>query len=139
VVLVGPTPASREVFMPGRRPVSRKKPPVSCPFCKELTPRPTLHMLVYSIDGARGGTCACGAAFVIDETGKNGGMALLDVLAMALDGDLDGALKLQARKDYRLAVINDPSRPSSPTGIQPKIWFAKLTQRGKDAEPAAAD
>ncbi len=128
--------------MPGRRPVARKKPPLMCPFCKELTPRPTRHMMVYSVDGARGGRCSCGAAFVCDETGKNGGMALLDVLAVALDGDLERVMELRARKDYRLAVVNDPGRPSSPSGVQPRIWFARLRDtppRSEAPQPGDAD
>ena len=95
-----------------------------CPFCDERLPAPAVLTQVFSQDG-RGGRCACGACFVVDETGRLGGIALLDAQAIACDGDLDRAQKL-APDELEVA-----SAPLAPSGRS----FGSPAQRGSPTEP----
>lgn len=107
---------------------ARKLPPVYCPFCKEVVPKAKKRRDLFSVDPVKAGTCVCGASFVYDVTGLHGGDALLDVLTLAT-GDISAAMKLQPKKDYRLAIINESFQRETPAGNMPKIWFVQL--RGK--------
>jgi hypothetical protein len=98
-----------------------------CPFCWEWLPEAKNLTRVFSSD-SRGGRCPCGAVFVVDETGRLGGQALLDALALACDGDLDRAENLDSKKDYEVKTKplgNDRFADHSPAA--PKIWAVKLT------------
>jgi len=88
---------------------------------------------VFNGGGCLGGRCECGAAFVIDETGREGGQASLDVVAIACDGDLDRALALTKKVDFRRRVRLLGGRSPAGTrravasgGMPPKVWFVKL-------------
>jgi hypothetical protein len=97
-----------------------------CPFCWEWLPPAELLTEVFSSD-SRGGRCPCGAVFVVDETGRQGGAALLDALALACDGDLDRAQKLDSNKDYEVKTKPlGPERFQSHSPAAPKIWAVKL-------------
>jgi len=92
-----------------RRPgTGRKSRPAFCLFCRAEIPRPAL------IQGTPrrafpGGRCTCGSSFVSDVTGKNGGEALVELLALACDGDMDRAWSLEQGRDYLLKVVSyDP-------------------------------
>jgi len=116
---------------PHRRVKSRKLPPILCAFCQQVVPKPRRQEDVFSVDDCKGGRCeGCGAVFVLDEAGKHGGSALLDALAMACDGDLDRAMKLQSKVDYRVAAVHDPRTRANPHGAKSKIWFVEL-RKGK--------
>jgi hypothetical protein len=89
---------------------------------------------VFSGEGCLGGRCDCGAVYVIDETGKDGGAALLDAQALACDGDLDRALRLDAKVDFQIKIRGLTARGrisadrSAVSGyLPPKVWFLKLT------------
>jgi hypothetical protein len=74
--------------------------------------------------------------FVLDETGKSGGQALLDALALACDGDLDRALRLDSEKDYELKT--KPLRESrfriqGHSYLAPKVWALRLKGSPEDA------
>lgn len=125
--------------MTGPKKLHRPRPPrapvfkVGCPFCWEWVPPATTHLNVFNGEGALGGQCAeCGAYFVLDETGKRGGQALLDVQALACGGDLDRALELREGPDFELqtreieASANTVSRLRGPAYLRPKAWFLKL-------------
>ncbi len=117
-----------------RKPGNRKrKPTVECPFCQALLPEPEHQDQVFSGGGALGGKCACGAVFCVDETGRQGGVALLDAQALACDGDLDRALALdvqaQAQVETRPWVPLGASklrRPRGPAYGDPHVWILKL-------------
>lgn len=119
---------------PHRRPIQRKLQ-VGCAFCWEWVPQPQ-RVSAYSPDGALGGRCECGAFYVVDETGKLGGQALLDITTMACDGDTERALKLESDVHYELRakplVERDPRQASGGPALRaslaarPKVWFLKL-------------
>ena len=113
----------------------RKEPRPTCPFCATEIPTPELRFDVYSSEGCLGGRCSCGAAFVIDETGKSGGVAVVDLQTLISDGDLSRAMKLETGRDIEIETRPFPRRsmPSAlPRGgyshLTPKIWFGKLIE-----------
>ena len=107
-----------------------------------LRPRPLPVLPSGPPGAATGGRCRCGAHFVLDITGRLGGEALLDLLALLEDGDLDRALALQADVDYEFADLPynprthslDPGRPKRRFGLS-KIFFI----RRRSASPPARD
>ncbi len=110
----------------------RKEPHAACPFCEEKIPRPTARESVSTDEKFDGGLCKCGAIFILDVTGKAGGVALLEALASIADGDLDAGMKLQAGVDYKLEQVSynprthslDPKRVRARFG-QPLLYFCK--------------
>jgi len=97
-----------------------------CPFCWEWLPTAEKLTTVFSSD-SRGGRCPCGAVFVVDETGRLGGQALLDALALACDGDLDRAVKLDSKRDYEVKTRPlGPERLADHSPAAPKVWAVKL-------------
>ena len=117
---------------------SRQK--ASCPFCWEWLPLPQRHRKVFSGDGCSGGRCECGAWFVFDVTGHEGGQAVLDVRALACEGDLDRALSLRDSVDAELKTqpllaLAAPSRRRVRRGADPdpKVWALRLKDAGKRA------
>jgi hypothetical protein len=117
------------------RGMKRKPQAIDCPFCGERLPDPQLSFAVFSGEGCNGGRCKCGAGFVVDETGKAGGQALMDAQAMACDGDLDRALKLDSNKDYKVkrrAYQSQTGRFADRLQVtsirQPVVWVLKLNE-----------
>jgi hypothetical protein len=97
-----------------------------CPFCWEWLPPAEPLTKVFS-SSSRGGCCPCGAVFVVDETGRLGGAALLDALALACDGDLDRAQTLDSKKDYEVKTRPlGQERFQNHSPAAPKIWAVKL-------------
>jgi hypothetical protein len=89
---------------------------------------------VFSGDGCLGGRCACSAVYVLDETGRDGGQALLDAQALACDGDLKRAMQLSNGVDFEVKTRDlgkregrTPSRAVVAGYLPPKVWFLKLT------------
>lgn len=106
---------------------------VGCPFCWEWIPTPKKQTNVFSPEGSLGGRCACGAVFVVDETGRSGGQALMDAQVLLCDGDLDRAMTLET--DVHVEVRNRPVQaqagaptrgPQGGSYMTPKVWFVKL-------------
>jgi hypothetical protein len=107
---------------------------VGCAFCWEPLPLPQVEREVFTGDGCLGGRCACGAVFVVDETGREGGLAQLDVLALLCDGDLDRAIRLDAAREVEFKTrdldggVGRYGRRAPVRGQLPaKIWFARFT------------
>ncbi len=111
----------------------RKGEPVLCPFCKAAVPRPgALAPLSAASSDAAGGRCGCGALFLFDASGREGGQLLLDGLARLCEGDLTRALALEGGTDYRIDSVGYNPRGHSAEPIRrggfgrPKLWFFKL-------------
>jgi hypothetical protein len=109
---------------------------IGCPFCWEYVPTPQRKIAVFSADGTLGGRCGgCGAAFVVDETGRSGGQALLDAQAVLCDGDLDKAMAMDShdyevkKRAYQGPTNSVGGRPQGHAYLQPKIWFLKLKDK----------
>ena len=106
-----------------------KKPTyrVGCPFCFEWLPKPKKVMGVFTGDGALGGQCEqCKAFFVFEESGRLGGQAVIDLQAMASEGDLDRALKLRPGIDceIRSKQLSEGGFKNDPT--KPQVWALKM-------------
>jgi hypothetical protein len=114
-------------------------PKIGCPFCWEWLPPAKTLLEAHSGDGCLGGTCSsCQASFVIDETGKRGGQALMDVRTLVCGGDWDRALAMTENVDYELktkAYQKDAHAFSRSmqeySYLQPKVWAAKLLEPKK--------
>jgi len=79
--------------------------PPACPFCGAALPRPKRRPW-NTASVLPGGRCACGATFVVDPTGRNGGQALLEALEDACGGDRERSLFLQPGRDYQELIEN---------------------------------
>lgn len=106
---------------------------LACVFCQAPLPRPEFRLDLYSSDGTFAGRCCCGAVFVIDETGRSGGQAVLDLQAMACHGDLDRALTLETDRDIEILDIPISRRliesvlpPGGYAHTPPRAWFGRL-------------
>ncbi|MFH1811365.1 MAG: hypothetical protein ABIJ09_21675 [Pseudomonadota bacterium] len=113
-------------------PSGRQPARTGCPYCWEWIPEPRKLDKVYTPDGCMGGRCECGAYFVIDEIGRNGGMALLNAQVLACDGDVDRALQLSHGDDFEV-LTRDYQQPGgvgfrgyAHASRRAKIWFLKL-------------
>jgi hypothetical protein len=120
---------------PKKKTLKARIPRIGCPFCWEWLPRPQMLSNVFSAGSTLGGRCDCGAFFTVDETGKSGGQTLLDLQALACDGDLDRALRIQEDIDFELKTKpyqfqSDPmGRVRGNPHLQPKIWALKLLDK----------
>gem|GEM_PF-4376416 len=106
---------------------------IGCGFCWELLPRPEVRHDAFTGDGCLGGRCECGAVFVVDETGREGGLARLDALALVCGGDLERATQLDADREVDFKTRDLSGRSESGGGraiaqgqMSPLVWFARL-------------
>lgn len=113
-------------------------PDIGCPFCWEWLPPPKVQLKSFSGSECKGGKCACGAFYVVDETGKAGGTALLDAQALACDGDLDKAMALREGVDFELKTkgYHGESRTLSGNArghshMDPKLWSLRLLNQSE--------
>ncbi len=93
-------------------PGMRREPHAACPFCEAKVRKPTPAPPQAGLDCSIG-RCACGADFLLDETGKQGGQRVLDALTLAGEGDLDRGLELRAGVDYELRGVGYNPRTHS--------------------------
>lgn len=80
-----------------------------CRFCSRSLPRPARReeALNPNLPGAR---CACGAAYVVDPTGRNGGVALIEALQDASGLKQADAAMLLRNRDYEEFIENYETR-----------------------------
>ena len=116
-----------------RRTLRSWLPEIGCPFCWEWLPAPKPQPATFSGSECKGGRCECGAFFVVDETGKAGGTALLDVQAVACGGDLDRAMTLTEGKDFELKKKDIMGGSRTVSGavrghshMSPMLWSIRL-------------
>ena len=120
--------------MPERNPFAqrmRKSRQILCPFCKEQVPPPRRVMAVFTSDGCLAATCACGAVYAVDETGRLGGQALLDAQAVLCEGNLELAMTLETGKDvdvkgrrFGAQTIRGGGRLGR-TSASARVWFVR--------------
>jgi hypothetical protein len=116
-----------------RRRLSHGALRAGCPFCWEWLPVPEDQPGMFAEGGTVGGRCQCGAFFVVDETGKRGGSALLDLKTLACDGDMDRAMALREGDDYAIeskplagSTVSYGGRTSGRALFEPRVWALKL-------------
>jgi hypothetical protein len=95
---------------------------------------PEVQQDVFSASGCVGGRCECGAYFVVDETGRLGGVALMDLQALAAGGDLDRALTWREgvnceikNKSLTAATPSFAGRTQEHDRSGPRVWALKAT------------
>lgn len=121
-----------------RRRLKLRSPRAGCPFCWEWLPPPEPLSGVFSERGCIGGRCPCGAFFVVDETGRLGGVALMDLQALAAGGDLDRAVELQngvnceiRNKPLTAATQSFGGRTRDSDHFGPRVWALKNNEDGE--------
>jgi hypothetical protein len=119
------------LLKPRQRKPIRPHVSVGCAFCWQWIPRPE-RLQAYDPGGAWAGRCPCGAWFVLDENGKQGGQSLLELTTLASSGDLERAMRLQADVDYELRhkplverVVRMGASAAAVTA-DPKVWFLRM-------------
>jgi hypothetical protein len=108
----------------------------ACVFCREPVGRPEFRLDLFSSDGSLAGRCRCGAVFVIDETGRAGGQAVLDLQALVCGADLDRALTLETGRDIEIVDVPIARReiafvlpPGGYAHTPPRAWFGRLMRK----------
>jgi hypothetical protein len=76
-----------------------------CRFCSRSLKRPQRRHDALN-PNLPGGTCPCGAAFVVDPGGRNGGAALIEALTDATGGDRKRAGFMVPGRDYNDFIEN---------------------------------
>jgi hypothetical protein len=113
--------------------MKRRGEPPACPFCAQPIPRPTAIASPLGVTGYQGGSCGCGAIFLLDATGREGGQMIVDGLLHLCQGDMDRAMALRSGVDYQLEGVgyNPRMHVLEPQLIKrtfgrPRLWFFKL-------------
>jgi hypothetical protein len=105
-----------------------------CRFCSRSLPRPAKreHSLHPHLPG---GKCPCGACYVIDPTGRNGGVALIEALQEVSGLKQGDAAMLLRNKDYEEFIENyEPRAHTFITGFKgyrrgmSRIYLVKLLE-----------
>jgi len=91
-----------------------KNPEAFCPFCKAKIQKPAKNSLRPLSDFPMG-QCGCGAVYISDLTGKNGGEAMIEALATACNNDEAKAFTLEEGKDYVMKVVGYDAKTHSVT------------------------
>ncbi|NOY52793.1 MAG: hypothetical protein GXP58_04145 [Deltaproteobacteria bacterium] len=110
---------------------SHQPPEAFCLFCRKKIAKPAKNTL-RPLSDFPSGQCDCGAVYVSDLTGKNGGEAMIDALATACDNDEARAFSLEEGKDYAMKVVGYDARTHSVTKRghykdgKARLYFIKL-------------
>jgi len=87
-----------------------------CPFCDAALQRPT-EVDVGEPERGLGGTCSCGAVYLVDATGKNVGLLMsqaLNAMARELGKDVG---EVVPDEDYRDAILSYDWRTHRSAGV----------------------
>ncbi len=76
-----------------------------CPFCEADLKRPEA-MKTGDAEPAQGGTCSCGAIYLVDATGKNVGTIMAQALVLASELLGKKLSDLDSDNDYQDAVLS---------------------------------
>ena len=111
---------------------------IPCPFCDQIFPPFRQLDEVFTGEGCLGGLCECGAAFVVDATGKSGGQALLDAQALVCQGDLDRAIAIDSNTEleikhvaYQIPASRLAGRNPRGMALLPKLWVVRLRKQSQ--------
>ena len=86
-----------------------------CPFCEADLNRPE-SLRTDDLEPVQGGTCSCGAIYLVDPTGKNVGTVMAQALVMAAEKLGKKVSDLDPDTDYEDAVLSYDARTHRSTG-----------------------
>ena len=105
-----------------------------CRFCSRSLPRPEKREHSFH-PNLPGGQCPCGARYVVDPTGRNGGVALIEALREASGLKEADAAMLLRHRDYEDFIENyEPRAHTFITGFKgyrrgmARIYLVKLLE-----------
>ncbi len=84
---------------------SDKRSAPRCPFCDAELQRPS-DMVISEMEKVQGGTCTCGALFLLDPTGKNVGTVMVQALGVAAELLKKKMIEMAPGQDYEDAVLS---------------------------------
>lgn len=87
-----------------------------CPFCNAELRKP-VETAVNQMETAQGGTCSCGAIYIVDPTGKNVGTVMIQALGMAADMLHKDVGQMDPDMDYEDAVLSYDWRTHRSSGV----------------------
>lgn len=90
--------------------------PPECPFCGAELKRPSERKLSDGEMGL-GGSCLCGAIYLVDTTGKNVGTIMSQVLVLAAESLSKGIEELAPDTDYQDEILSYDWRNHRSTGV----------------------
>lgn len=93
----------------------RKLAPL-CPFCGAELQQPS-EITINEFEKALGGTCLCGAVFLVDQTGKNAGTIMAQGLGLAAELLHKELIDMVPDQDYRDAIISYDWRLHRSAGV----------------------
>jgi hypothetical protein len=96
----------------GRR--ASKEP--TCPFCGSPIARP-MEIAVGPGERGQGGTCPCGAQYLVDPTGKNVGQVMVQALEIVAGAIGKGMTELVPGEDYDEAILSYDWRTHQSPGV----------------------
>jgi hypothetical protein len=89
----------------------------TCPFCSSKLERPKTIVLNV-MESVQGGTCVgCNSIYIVDQTGKNLGEAMLQALGLAAESLSKDISEMVMGEDYEDAVLNYDIRFHRSTGV----------------------
>lgn len=94
----------------------RRSREVVCPFCDRELSRP-VTMAVTAGDARSGGRCACGALYILDETGKDVGEIMVLGLGIVADELAKTFADLVPGEDYEDVILSYDWRTHRSAGI----------------------
>jgi hypothetical protein len=95
---------------------SRQGRAPQCPFCGAELGRPS-EIAVDAIEKGQGGTCRCGAVFLVDATGKNVGLLMAQALGMTAEALSKSVSELVPDEDYEDAILSYDWRTHRSSGV----------------------
>lgn len=69
------------------------------------------------MESAQGGTCSCGAIYLVDPTGKNVGTVMVQALGLTADALGKSLTDLAPDQDYEDAILSYDWRTHRSTGV----------------------
>ena len=87
-----------------------------CPFCGTELARPA-EIAVGPGEKAQGGTCRCGAFYLMDPTGKNVGEMMVQALGMVSESVSKDISELTAGEDFEDIVLSYDWRTHRSSGV----------------------
>jgi hypothetical protein len=93
-------------------------------------------MTISAMEKAQGGTCTCGAIFLVDTTGKNVGTVMVQALGIVADAMAKDVSDMVPDQDYEDAILSYDWRTHRSSGVSTgymdgygRLYVVKMKKR----------